>query len=73
MPRAAELVVNTRFNGRAVQQGLAQTKGQLDQLGSTLGGKLTSMFAAAFSAEKMLMFAKAIDAVARRRGRQDGV
>lgn len=60
MPRAAELVFNTKFNGKAVQNGLSETKKSVESLGDTLSKRFAGAMLAFFSLEKVVQFARAV-------------
>lgn len=68
MPRAAKLKVSTEFDGKAVDTGLAKTQSSLSKLGDTLSGRFQGALLSVFSIEKVLQFAKAIDATATKIG-----
>lgn len=68
MPRAAKLKVSTEFDGKAVDQGLANTERRIGGFERVLGGKLAGAMLSIFSVEKILQFGKAIDATATKIG-----
>lgn len=68
MPRAAELKVTTKFDGRAVDNGLKATEAKLTGFERVVGSKLAGALMSVFSAEKLIQFGRKVDEVAMKIG-----
>lgn len=64
MPRAAELKVTTKFDGRAVDNGLKATEAKLSGFERVVSSKLGGALLSIFSVEKLIQFGRKVDEVA---------